>query len=123
MTRELNLSQLTTELTDFLGLPADLDLPPINSITCKRTADTPWKIEAWISAATDDETYARMAEWARYTGGVVQVDGKPYAASHQPSGMQRTLMLTVVVAEVPIELKAGVDGLFVLPQPVEAVSL
>jgi len=122
VTRELNLAQLTTELTDFLGLPADLDLPPINSITCKRTHDTGWKVQGWINADTDEETYARMTAWARYTGGVVQADGKPYAAGHQSSGMQRTIKLTVVVAEVPIELRAGVDALFAMPAA-EAVTV
>ena len=122
MTRELNLSQLTTELTDFLGLPAELDLPPVTSVQCKRTEDTPWQVQAWVSGRDDVETYAHMLAWARYTGGDVVAEPKPYVSPSQPSGMQRTLRLTVVVDELPIELRAGVDALFVVPQNAEMVA-
>jgi len=113
--RELSLSQLTTELTDFLGLPAELDLPPLYSVSVRRTPDTGWKVKAFLAAHDDQVTWARMQQWAVYTGGTVEVDERSYPASHQPSGMQRSLRLIVVVAEVPVEIVSGVDALFEIP--------
>lgn len=122
MTRELNLSQLTTELTDFLGLPEDIDLPPLHTITCKRTRKTAWSVTAWVDGRTDEQRWEAMTAWARFAGGEVTF-GRPYASGHQPSGMQRTLTLTVVVAEVPIVLESAVDALFQAPQAAEAVTV
>lgn len=118
MTRELSLSQLTTELTDFLGLPADLDLPPLHSIDCKRNIHTGWQVRAHLNYRGDAQAYEAVAAWARYAGGEVTI-GKPYVGSIQPSGLQRTVSTQIVVAEVPIELVACVDGLFVAPQTVD----
>lgn len=114
MTRELTLSQLTMELTDFLGLPEDLDLPRVQSVSCQRTHKTGWSVTAFVTAPTDAERYEAMTTWAKLSGGAVEVSA-PYAARHQPSGMQRTLTVRIVVAQVPITLEAGVDGLFTAP--------
>lgn len=121
MTRKLTMSQLTTELTDFLGLAEDLDLPPVHSIQCKRTHKTGWSVTAWVAGAGDSDAYEAMAAWAALAGGSVDV-GRPYAAPSQPSGMQRTLTVRIVVAEVPIELNSAVDGLFTVAETTEAVA-
>lgn len=118
MSRELNLSQLTAELTDFLGLPADLDLPPVRSVSCERTQKTGWSVKAFVTAPDDAQRYEAMTIWASLSGGEVQVS-TPYAARHQPSGMQRTLTVRIVIAQVPITLEAGVDGLFTVPADAE----
>ena len=115
MSRELTLSQLTTELTDFLGLPQDLDLPPIRSVECRRTADGDWSVRA-VLAAHGQDAHEAIGAWAAYTGGTVQ-ESSPYATTAYGSGLQRTLSLRVVVAEVPIELCTFVDGLYVLVVP------
>jgi hypothetical protein len=120
--RELAMSRLTTELTDFLDLPAHLDLPPVRSIECKRTHDTGWTVEAWVGGDSDAVRYEAMLAWARLAGGTVEFS-KPYPAGHQPSGIQRTLTVRIVIAQVPIKLVAGVDGLFAVPQAAEAVAL
>lgn len=117
MSRELSLSQLTTELTDFLGLPADLDLPPLRTVSCKRSHnDDNWSVEASVAGNSDTQRYEAIRAWAAFAGGTVQI-GSPYAASHQPCGMQRTLTVRIVVAEVPIVLLAGVDAMFTVPLP------
>lgn len=117
MSREITMSQLTTELTDFLDLPEALDLPPIQSVQCKRTVHGPWRVCAYLTAADDDARYRAIAQWAAFAGGTVEV-GDPYVATQQPSKMQRTLTVRIVVAEVPIELNAAVDGLFTAPEGV-----
>lgn len=120
MSRELNLSQLTTELTDFLGLPADLDLPLVRKVACERTDhDAEWTVEATLEHPFDsDAAWAAISAWAAYTGGTVEL-GNPYPSSAKcwPSETQRTASLAVVVAGVAIQVKAYVDGEFVAPQP------
>jgi len=121
MSRDLSLSQLTTELTDFLGLPADMDLPPVSRVSCERGIGGGWKAEARVAGATDADKVEALSAWASLAGGAVEASG-PYPSQTQPSGAQRTLSVRIVVAQVPIELYACVDGLFAVPQP-EAVTL
>jgi hypothetical protein len=120
--RDLDLSQLTTELTDFLALPADLDLPALHSLSCRRTLHTGWQVRAFVHFRTDAEAYAAVETWARYAGGSVEVS-EPFASPFQPSGMQRKVSTNVVVAEVSIEVTGAVDGLFEVPKPAQAVSV
>lgn len=115
MTRELTLSTLAAELSDFLGLPEDLDLPALYSIDLKRTQHSGWSVRAFVAGRTDAESYAAVEAWARYAGGTVTV-GRPYVAGNQPSGMQRTVSTRILVAEVPIEVAGAIDALFAVPQ-------
>lgn len=121
MSRELDMSRLTTELTDFLDLPEALDLPAVQSVQCKRAAHGTWQVRAFLTATSDDARYRAMSQWAAFAGGSVEIS-EPYPATHQPSRTQRTLTLRIVVAEVPIELTACVDGLFTAPTSVQAVA-
>lgn len=113
--REISMEQLTTEMTDFLGLPQDLDLPPLHSIECRRTATSGWSVRAHLAyRGSGQGAVDAIAAWAAYTGGRVET-GLPYLSPTQPSGMQRTLSLRVVIAQIPVELYACVDAFWQAP--------
>lgn len=126
MSRELALSQLTTELRDFLDLPETLDLPRLDRVACTfDTSDSApqWACEARIEFPHDQSAagYRALAQWARYAGGTIEASG-PYAGSTWPSGVQRTLSLQVAVAGVRVKLYANVDGTFELPEQAAAAN-
>ncbi|HEV2342995.1 MAG TPA: hypothetical protein VGS97_02775 [Actinocrinis sp.] len=119
MSRELALSQLTTELTDFLGLPANLGLPPVRKVSCERADNTQWLAEATLDTDFDSaKAWEAIGAWAAYSGGQVELgDAYPSSAQCWPSGTQRTARLTVVVAGVKVCVKAYLDGSFPAPMP------
>jgi hypothetical protein len=121
--RELSLSQLTTELTDFLGLPADLDLPRVREVSCTRTVAGDWRVEAHLDERerSDPERYEAAAAWASLSGGVVEVS-EPYPSAYKPSGKQRSLVVRIAVAGVPVKIYGYVDSLFTAPQPKAVAS-
>jgi hypothetical protein len=122
--RSQSLDQLTTELTDFMELPDVLGLPPVCAINLSRRHNTAWTAEAQLWHLTDDqEVWDAVGAWSAATGSPVVVSAKPHASHMRPSGMARTVQITVTVAHLSVRVWSTVDGLAPIPaQYAEAVT-
>lgn len=124
----ITLADLAVELRDFLELPGDLDLPKLQRVQCVYDANWPargWRCRAAVAQAANDSVggYEALAEWAALTSGRVEAS-RAYGVRDGgwPSGLQRTLTVSVTVAGVEVELYALVEGTFEIPEHVEAVQ-
>lgn len=119
ITTQQHAIDLMPQLRDILELPRDLDLPPLWSIVFQASqADSGWKVTAQL----DSRDLSDRGQWDAlkvWSSGVEPVLGEPMAhgAGMYPSGAWRRVAVTVVVAEVAVEIWAHVDSLFEPPQP------
>lgn len=112
---------LMPQLRDILGMPGDLDLPRLCAVTLKADESTPgWRAAAQLGTMADSATWDALLQWAP---GVQPDVSDVFPGMHMPSGTYRKVSVTVVVAEVTVEIWAHVDGDFVPPAaPVRVVG-
>lgn len=108
------LDDLTTQLTDFMALPADLDLPPLCAVRLYRSRmDTAWDADAQLDPALKgDDVFAAMHDWAVATGGALTLS-KPHYSAGDPF---RTIEVTVSHAGLAVRVWAHVDADAQIPE-------
>jgi hypothetical protein len=117
MSNTSTLTDLTRDVADFLGLPADLDLPQFASATISRQAAAPaWDVKAQLRTGSDEETWAALTAWAAILGGSPS-RGRVWSSPQRPSGYCWEGLVVVSVAETTIEVWGPLDAEFELPLP------
>jgi hypothetical protein len=107
---------LMPQLRDLFDLASSLDLPRLARVEFGANADDPgWTVRAQLPTMTDAAEWDALLAWGH---GVTPMLGDAHPASYMPSGSYRKASVTVVVAEVSIEVWAHVDGDFTPPEPV-----
>lgn len=115
ITTQQHAIDLMPQLRDILELPRDLDLPHLYQVTLAATDGVPgWVVKAQLDTLPDAESWEALRAWA--SGAEPTLD-EPMTAHYMPSGFYRRAAVTVVVAEVSVEIWAHVDSLFEPPQP------
>lgn len=109
---------LMPQLRDILGMPADLDLPRLFGVTFTAVDGAPgWTVQAQLNShnLTDLAQWDALKAWAP---GAEPVLDEPVAGTSAlyPSGFWRRATVTVVVAEVSVQIWAHLDSGFVPPQ-------
>jgi hypothetical protein len=101
------LDDLTTQLTDFLGLPADLDLPPLCHVQLERKqSEADWSARAQLARFYGQPAWEALHAWQAATGGTVDVS-KPYTSGGKPF---RTISIIVSVAGLEVRVWAHADA-------------
>ena len=122
MSNTSSIIDLTRDLGDFLGLPADLDLPKLANVTLSRNDDAPaWDVKAQLRASSDEEMWSALTAWAAILGGA-PTRGKVWPSLTNPSGWTWEGRVIVSVAETTIEIWGALDAEFDLPDAVHAVG-
>jgi len=102
------LDDLTTQLTDFLGLPADLDLPKLWHVKLERTYDQPgWTVEAQLTRYHGPSVWDAVHDWHVATGGTVTV-GEP--SNYKSTKPWRTVAVTVSHVGLEVRVWGHVDA-------------
>lgn len=95
------LDDLTTQLTDFLGLPGDLDLPKLCHVKLQRGTQQPgWSAEAQFDRWYGPSVWECGRAWALATGSTVQI-GEP----HTSGGGRPWRGVSVLVSVAGLEVK------------------
>ena len=110
------LSTLTDNLSDFLGLPRDLDLPELASVSLlRRRDDSGWQVNAQLGNCADDLTsYEQIRAWAATGSGKVEFGPINRGGIH---GTWCKVSTVVSFVGVRVEVWAHVAGHFEPPQP------
>lgn len=107
------LDDLTTQLTDFMGLPADLDLPKLCHVQLERKDSEPgWTARAQLDRYYGQPVWEALRAWHAATGAPVEV-GDP--VSHGSLTPWRTVSVTVRVAALAVRVWGHVDAADPIP--------
>ncbi|HEV2346429.1 MAG TPA: hypothetical protein VGS97_20185 [Actinocrinis sp.] len=117
---------LMPQLRDVLGLPKDLDLPPLYSAAFTAYHNAPgWTVRAQLGSLPDAEAWEALKAWA--PGAERQLDD-PTESEARTSGWYRKAWVDVRIGDVAVQIWCHVEGAFEPPAEIlhrdegEAVS-